>query len=186
MTDLDTTSAVPIAAPTEGWLPQLRELAAAYTARVEKEREEEEREQLRSQRAQESADRQCAAARAAEYVEYCFPETLARVLPAEDWVGYPQLHVDVHGKRADKCAVAYLGDGLFLRYISRSRHADGYFDGYVDVMELIQPCACGNYIEHLDITDDDALSLVLADGAHSAQCVNACTPTYDPANPRPW
>lgn len=145
---------------------RLRDLATRSRETVElnwaREREE-----------QQAHDRQEATANAASYVRNHFPATLALVLPATAWAGYPRLD-GVETESLDvvwPCAVAHLGEGVWIHH-TRHRSVDHH-----STATLLIPCACGNYREAA-VDDDYALARELDYLADTRDvCLGACTPS---------
>ncbi|MFD9629916.1 hypothetical protein [Streptomyces violascens] len=121
-------------------LPELRRLAAAHRAELEQGWEEQRLERERVER-QEAVDF------ANEYVQQAFPFTLAKVLPASAWVGYPAGDEDESGTHA--AAVTHLGEGLFLHCTREQVTADEW----QAVLTLLVPCVCGDYREAQPLDD---------------------------------
>ncbi|MFF4902884.1 hypothetical protein [Streptomyces sp. NPDC001068] len=84
---------------------------------------------------------------AAHHVYYAYPETLAGVVDAVDWQGYPSVTVD-GGRRLEPSAVAWLDGGAWMHHTLRiTEH-----DGALDILTLVVPCTCGR--GYVDITLD--------------------------------
>ncbi|MCF3102955.1 hypothetical protein IPZ58_15345 [Streptomyces roseoverticillatus] len=145
-----------------GPLAQLQELAAGHLAATEEARAKECREQ-------EERERGDAAARAYTSTNRVFPGTLGRALSMGSWRGYPDGQ-----EGTGPMAVAHLGDGMFVTYQSRPVVFDAPWGGRRDVVILVRPCACGNYIETV-VDDDYSLALTLKDAEVLTGCVGSCT-----------
>ncbi|WP_327321193.1 hypothetical protein OG735_00780 [Streptomyces sp. NBC_01210] len=79
-----------------------------------------------------------------------FPATLALVLEASSFQGYPTT-TDEHDRRIPPCAVAHLGEGLWLHH---TRLAPSAFVPARDLMALLAPHPTEGY--QLTAIDDDA------------------------------
>ncbi|GHF42481.1 hypothetical protein GCM10010218_24540 [Streptomyces mashuensis] len=132
-------------------LPALLALAAEYQQQVEAAWAYE-----RKQR--EVQERRDVVARAAACVARDFPNTLARVLTAGSWTGYPS------GSEGPAMAVAPLGAGLFLLRVTERG-----LDGPPDELFLLCPCPCGKYVEVLVDSEYD-LAFVLDDLQRTSNC----------------
>lgn len=79
-----------------------------------------------------------------------YSDTLAQVLPEEAWTGRARLA----GAGLIPCAVAYLGDGLWLHHSSPD-------DREEHTLTLIAPCTCGyGYVDTLLSGENDLLELL--------------------------
>lgn len=154
ITSIDTTPAA-----------ALLQLAASFRRDIDESRAEQ-------RRTEEEAMRRDVVESAEKFVLRLFPNTLAKLFSEVFWQGYPDGGPD--GSRLPASAVAALGEGLFLHYTRRKTYADGYMDGWEDVLTLIRSCPCGNY-PHANVSDDDSLALALAEVQYSARCQGACT-----------
>ncbi|AXK34675.1 hypothetical protein DVA86_20500 [Streptomyces armeniacus] len=162
--------------PTEqtcqtGVLSALRPLAGQHLAQLETEREERQREADRAQRELDATQRLAAERKAAQFIAWAFPNTLARALDAQAWQGYPP-NSTRPGPARWACAVAYLGEGLFLHHTQRQHDNDSE----EDVLTLIEPCAgpgCGAYVT-TRMFSEEALCNRLTESA--ARLCPACTP----------
>jgi hypothetical protein len=105
------------------------------------------------------------------YADKCLPATLARVLTADHWTGYPSLP-----DLATRTAAAPLGQDVWAVF---HRHSTGDSQLY-----LVLPCPCGKYVMRPCPTDED-LALTLRDiarwQADPVPCTRACA---DAASPR--
>ena len=158
----------PISPDTPTPLEQLLPLAAAAREAIEAEwqRQQDEREAIERAEAVQAAD---------AFIRRVFPNTLAKVLtgpPEERWVGYRSLSALEDGTETLPCAVTHLGDSVFLRHV----RAPGFGPHRpFDVLVLLFPCGCGNYIEAV-VADEHDLADVLDDLDHS-ECAGACSPS---------
>ncbi|ARZ71189.1 hypothetical protein SMD11_5610 [Streptomyces albireticuli] len=150
-----------------GLAAELRDLAATFRARADESRARERQERERRERADIRE-------RAVSCMDCLFPETLGLILAPEAWHGYPG------GQEGPgPVAVAHLGDGMFLAYECRHAASDDPWGSTFDVVVLLRPCSCGNYVE---ITVDSDYSLALAtlgDAQPVITCVGTCTPSGD-------
>ncbi|WP_415939997.1 hypothetical protein [Streptomyces sp. 039-1] len=89
---------------------------------------------------------------AAHHVYNEFGFSLARVLDADDWTGYPA--VSDHGTRWQASAVAWLDGGLWLHHTVRIPEVGPGSD----ILTLVVPCTCGRgYVDYGFKTEDDLL-----------------------------
>ncbi|MEU8547812.1 hypothetical protein AB0C81_12570 [Streptomyces roseoverticillatus] len=144
-----------------GPLAQLRALAAGHLADTEEARAKECREQ-------EERERGDVAARAFTCTNRVFPCTLGKVLSMGSWRGYPGGQ-----EGTGPMAVAHLGGGMFVTYESRPVVFDAPWGGRRDVVILVRPCACGDYIETV-VDDDYSLALALKGAEVLTGCVGSC------------
>ncbi|MDL5206538.1 hypothetical protein [Streptomyces sp. ALI-76-A] len=92
-----------------------------------------------------TADEECedAVTAAAHHVYTAYPDTLATVLEAMDWHGYPALRAAGTGSY-EPSAVAWLDGGVWLHHTLRLSERDGASD----ILTLVVPCTCGRgYID---------------------------------------
>lgn len=84
---------------------------------------------------------------AAHHIYNAYPDTLAQVIDANDWHGYPSVTGE-GGRRHEPAAVAWLDGGAWLHHTLRiTEH-----DGALDILTLTVPCTCGH--GYVDITLD--------------------------------
>lgn len=136
----------------------------------------------REREEQQARDRQEAAANAASYVRDHFPATLAVVLPATAWAGYPRLdEVETESLSTVRpCAVAHLGEGVWIHHTRRRSL------GNRSTATLLIPCVCGNYGEAA-VDDDYALARELDYLADARDvCLGTCTPSRPAADGEDW
>ncbi|MFF3420290.1 hypothetical protein ACFYW9_37360 [Streptomyces sp. NPDC002698] len=95
---------------------------------------------------------------AAHHLYNDFPYSLAQVVDAIDWRGYPA--VREAGQRLwEASAVAWLDGGLWLHHTLRSAEDDGASD----VLTLIVPCTCGRGYTDITLDCEDLLMEILAE-----------------------
>lgn len=152
-----------------GVLNALRPLASEHRAAREAEREEMRREAERVGRELEAAQRRAAEEAAAEFIGCAFPHTLAHVLPPQAWQGYPP-GTPYESPNLAACAVAYLGEGLFLVHTQRRFE----YDVYEDLLMLLTPCPCGAYVTTL-IVSEELLCSRVSETAAAGLCA-VCQP----------
>ncbi|WP_460074074.1 hypothetical protein [Streptomyces sp. YKOK-I1] len=98
----------------------------------------------------EDEQRDDAETAALDHIWNAYPDTLGKVLHAEDWSGRPALA----GAGLQPCAVAYLDGGLWLHHSSDGDREHG-------VLTLIAPCTCGNgYIDTVLDGESDLLQVL--------------------------
>ena len=98
----------------------------------------------------EDEQRDAAETAALDHIWKVYPDTLARVLHAEDWSGQPALP----GAGLEPCAIAYLDGGLWLHHTSDDDREHG-------VLTLIAPCTCGRgYIDTALDGESDLLQVL--------------------------
>ncbi|MGW2690182.1 hypothetical protein ACWC6I_44440 [Streptomyces sp. NPDC001414] len=95
---------------------------------------------------------------AAHHVYYAYPDTLAGVVDAVDWQGYPSVTLD-GGRRLEPSAVAWLDGGAWLHH-TLNITVD---DGAQDVLTLIVPCTCGRGYVDITLDTEGVLVDVLTD-----------------------
>ncbi|WP_051845497.1 hypothetical protein [Streptomyces sp. NRRL S-813] len=106
----------------------------------------------------EDEQRDDAETTAAHHVYTAYPNTLAQVVDAMDWQGYPALRQD--GVRVLKAsAVAWLGGGLWLHHTQHITEQDGARD----VLTLIVPCTCGHGYVDIHLETEAELLEILAE-----------------------
>lgn len=146
---------------THGVLPELTALAAQTRASLRAQVEAEQAAADLVRREREAAERAGAEAAAQDLAAYGFPGTLAHVVSAEMWRGYPGASSSPWAKTMPS-AVAYLGASTFLHY-TETPDDDC-------VMTLLQPCtSCGARMEHR-LWDDIELSACLGSKDHPKLC----------------
>ncbi|MET8102732.1 hypothetical protein ABZV29_40930 [Streptomyces sp. NPDC005236] len=101
--------------------------------------------------------REDAATAAAHHVYYAYASTLARVVDAIDWQGYPAATGD--DRRHEPSAVAWLDGGAWLHHTLRITEQDGA----TDVLTLIVPCTCGHGYVDITLDTEDAMVEILTD-----------------------
>lgn len=121
----------------------------------------------------ETAERRNAVSNAVSYVQRAFPNTLAKVIDPQAWIGYRGLDALQDGTETLASAITYLGDGLWFRHVSAP--GLGTMGAPFDVLTLWFACGCGNYIGAV-IGEEYDLADVLADLDHS-ECADACEPS---------
>ncbi|MGP3950945.1 hypothetical protein [Streptomyces sp. 7N604] len=150
-------------------LPALRELAAQSRQITELNWERERAERI-------AHERRSAVESAAAYVRLHFPATLAHVVTEDAWVGYRTLDESETESpfTVQACAVAWLGDGVWLHHTEVNDAHIGVRTGH---LTLWAPCACGNFREH-EIEDEYVLAEAL-DHIHGTAdtCVGTCAPS---------
>jgi hypothetical protein len=102
-----------------------------------------------------------AVAEAHEYAEHRFPASLGLLLNEEDWTGYPPTwHPYSRFTARPACAVAFLGDGAWLRYESWI-----VLPTFATAtrLTLLHPCPCGRGYSEQDVTDEDELLSAIED-----------------------
>ena len=179
------TTTMPPAAPAAadaGLMPRLRMLAAASreATEIDWQREAADRDQ---------AQRVAAVARAHEEVEERFPATLALILngegePEDRFKGYPNVYeAGAPAGYIPGCAVAYLGEGLWLRH-STVDPIDPFLPPSPSASwpTLLVPCSCGRYRE-VAIEDDYSLAQALdrVDATRTV-CLGDCSPGSSQTN----
>ncbi|MEV7076643.1 hypothetical protein [Streptomyces sp. NPDC093990] len=98
----------------------------------------------------EDEQRENALLAAVNHAWHAYSDTLAQVLPEEAWTGQARLA----GAGLNPCAVAYLGDGLWLHHSSPD-------DREEHTLTLIAPCTCGHgYVDALLSGESDLLELL--------------------------
>ncbi|WHM41135.1 hypothetical protein [Streptomyces sp. BPTC-684] len=85
-----------------------------------------------------------------QLVDSAYWETLKPLLTWSDWTGYPGFEDD-EGRYHRPCAIAHVGEGVWLHVETRSR---GTADDLYGALSLITPCACGNGYLDLGIEDE--------------------------------
>ncbi|MCY0922869.1 hypothetical protein OS965_32800 [Streptomyces sp. H27-G5] len=106
-----------------------------------------------------------------------YRETLNPLVNWSDWTDY--LGVDTKsGWRTKDCAVAYLGEGVWVHYEVRSR---GTASDLYDALSLIAPCPCTRGYYDVGIEDEADLLNVLHDYVGSdttgpQPCTGECHP----------
>jgi len=102
---------------------------------------------------------------AAGHVDKFLPQTLANVLTADHWTGYPSLP-DLH----TRTAAAPLGQDVWALF-HRAANGDAQ-------LQLLLPCPCGHYVQR-DCPNDDDLAVAMLDiagwQADPVPCTRACT-----------
>ncbi|GHB68036.1 hypothetical protein GCM10010377_68690 [Streptomyces viridiviolaceus] len=106
----------------------------------------------------EEEQRDDAETTAAHHVYSAYPHSLAQVVEAMDWRGYPALRPDGY-KDFEPSAVAWLDGGLWLHHTLHITEADGA----QDVLTLIVPCTCGRGYADIRLDTEDDLLEILAD-----------------------
>ncbi|MFE9484639.1 hypothetical protein ACFYNM_39430 [Streptomyces spororaveus] len=112
-----------------------------------------------------------------QFIATAYRETLNPLLNWTDWTAY--LGVDTQsGWRTRDCAVAYLGEGVWLHYEVRSR---GTARDLYDALSLIAPCPCTRGYYDVGIDDENDLLAVLHDYVGSdttgpQSCTGECHP----------
>ncbi|MGV9290986.1 hypothetical protein [Streptomyces sp. NPDC003719] len=105
----------------------------------------------------EEEQRDDAETTAAHHVYNAYPHSLAQVIEAMDWRGYPAQRDGVCD--LEPSAVAWLDGGLWLHHTLRISEADGARD----VLTLIVPCTCGRGYVDIQLDTEDALLEILAE-----------------------
>ncbi|MEU3663976.1 hypothetical protein AB0E77_30155 [Streptomyces sp. NPDC032940] len=105
----------------------------------------------------EEEQRDDAETTAAHHVYTAYPHSLAQVIEAMDWPGYP-------AKRDGVCdlepsAVVWLDGGLWLHHTLHISEADGARDA----LTLIVPCTCGRGYVDIQLDTEDTLLEILAE-----------------------
>ncbi|GGR43270.1 hypothetical protein [Streptomyces netropsis] len=86
-----------------------------------------------------------------------FPATLGSALTLEDFTGFPHVHHE--DIRAKACAVAYLGDGLWLHFSSAR-------------FTFLRRCPCSRYSEHF-FDNEAQFAVALTEGfADTRHCTH--------------
>ncbi|MFJ3229240.1 hypothetical protein ACIPJS_38650 [Streptomyces sp. NPDC086783] len=93
---------------------------------------------------------------AAHHVYHSYGYSLAQVVDAVAWQGYPAVHEDGH-RRWEASAVAWLDGGLWLHHTLRVTETDGA----IDVLTLIVPCTCGRGYVDITLDSEDVLMEIL-------------------------
>ncbi|MFD9211810.1 hypothetical protein ACFVY9_01585 [Streptomyces sp. NPDC059544] len=143
-------------------------------------REATELDWVRERKEQQERERQKAVNAAGWYVRNHFPSTLAVVLTATSWQGYPRLDGTETGALTSvpPAAVAHLGEGVWIHH-TRRRFGGG-------TAMLLIPCVCGNYREAA-VDDDYALARELDYLADTRDvCLGTCTPSRPAADGEGW
>ncbi|MER7841829.1 hypothetical protein ABTY98_39570 [Streptomyces sp. NPDC096040] len=102
--------------------------------------------------------REDAATAAAHHVYYAYAGTLAQVVDAVDWRGYPSVAAD-GGRRLEPAAVAWLDGGAWLHHTLRITEREGA----TDVLTLIVPCTCGRGYVDITLDTEDVMVEILTD-----------------------
>jgi hypothetical protein len=103
----------------------------------------------------EEEQRDDAETAALHHIYNTYSYSLAQVVDAAAWKGYPALHED--GRRREASAVAWLDGGLWLHHTLRITEADGA----IDTLTLIVPCTCGRgYVDIGFETEEDLMEMV--------------------------
>ncbi|MFJ4633898.1 hypothetical protein [Streptomyces sp. NPDC088847] len=105
----------------------------------------------------ETEQRDNAETAAAHYVYRAYTYSLAQVVEAMDWQGYPS-YTGADGHRHEPAAVAWLDGGAWLHHTLRLSEADGA----VDVLTMVVPCTCGRYTD-ITLDGEEVLLEVLAE-----------------------
>ena len=151
---------------TRSVLPELAALAAETLASYRAQVDAEETSADLVRREREAAERAEIEA-AAQGLANCFSDTLARVVSAEMWRGYPS-GSGSSWVESMPSAVAYLGGSTFLHY-TETPDDDC-------VMTLLQSCAsCGARMDDR-LWDDIELAACLSSDDRPRSCM-ACTET---------
>ena len=152
--------------PEMGTLPRLRMLAAASRAATELNWQREAAEQA-------ARERSAATTEATHSIKVRFPATIAALLADGSiaFVGYPALHGDEVDIPTTPCAVAYLGEGIWLHH-TEARDSYSVVRGRPT---LLIACVCGRYREAL-VDDEYALARELEHiDANRDICLGTCT-----------
>ncbi|WP_037573528.1 hypothetical protein [Phaeacidiphilus oryzae] len=121
-------------------LELVRALAMGYRAALERERAEAEEAAAQRERDRREGEIAMAVYEADEQVDMWFPNLLAGALLREDWTGYPSMGPLPRPGQGAGCAVAHLGEGLWLlREQAGARELPG--------LRLLVPCACEGFYE---------------------------------------
>ncbi|MET8808145.1 hypothetical protein [Streptomyces sp. NPDC004546] len=148
-------------------LRRLLALAAASREAVELEWEREKRERIEAQI-------QVAMQLAEDQTQEAFPDTLAQVVQADEWAGYPALYIDgiEYEWAIGPCAVSYLDEGVWLHHALASQPGSMPEPCWT----LLVPCVCGNY-RGVTVSDDYSLARELQHLTdHRDVCFGDCTP----------
>ncbi|MFE9313427.1 hypothetical protein ACIQCF_39385 [Streptomyces sp. NPDC088353] len=124
---------------------------------------------------------------AAHHIYEQYTDTLARVIEACDWSGYPALRPEDF-RSFEPSAVAWLDGGLWLHHTLHISE-----DGARNVLPLIAPCTCARgYVDFL-IENETNLLAILADlrptdglTPHSDAGPFGCGSTRPLASRSPW
>ncbi|WP_262063961.1 hypothetical protein [Streptomyces sp. STR69] len=149
-------------------LRRLLRLASQSREVIELEWEREKRERIEAQR-------QMAVRLADDQTQDAFPDTLARVVQADDWAGYPALYVDGidYEWAIAPCAVTYLDEDAWLHHTLTSQPGCMPEPRWT----LIVPCVCGDYRE-VAVSDDYGLARDLQHiDDHRDVCFGDCAPS---------
>jgi hypothetical protein len=103
----------------------------------------------------ETEQRDDAETAAAHYVYRAYPYSLAQVVDAMAWQGYPSF-TGAGDRRHEPAAVAWLDGGAWLHHTLRLSERDGA----VDVLTMIVPCTCGRYTD-IGLDTEDVLLEIL-------------------------
>lgn len=102
----------------------------------------------------ENEQRTDAETAAAHHIYQAYPYSLAQVLEATDWQGYPGWEGD-GGRRLEASAVAWLDGGLWLH------HTLHITEDARDALTLIVPCTCTRgYVDVLLDTEDGLIEIL--------------------------
>ncbi|MFE1056992.1 hypothetical protein [Streptomyces rochei] len=105
----------------------------------------------------EDEQRDDAETTAAHHVYTAYPHSLAHVIDAMDWRGYPALRDGIHD--LEPSAVAWLDGGLWLHHTLHISEVGGARD----VLTLIVPCTCGHGYVDIPLDTEDVLLEILAE-----------------------
>jgi hypothetical protein len=104
----------------------------------------------------EEEQRDDAETAAAHHVYNAYGYSLAQILDAMSWQGYPAVH-ESGRQRWEASAVAWLDGGLWLHHTLHITEADGASD----VLTLIVPCTCNRgYVDILLDSEDDLMEFL--------------------------
>ncbi|MGY4983776.1 hypothetical protein ACWCYL_42800 [Streptomyces sp. 900105755] len=106
----------------------------------------------------ETEQREDAETAAAHHVYNAYAHTLASVVDACDWQGYPSVTL-TDGRRLEPSAVAWLDGGAWLHHTLRITVDDGAFDA----LTLVVPCTCGRGYVDILLDTEDALIEILTE-----------------------
>ncbi|MET8411096.1 hypothetical protein ABZV34_23840 [Streptomyces sp. NPDC005195] len=106
----------------------------------------------------EEEQRQDAEMAAAHHVYGVYGVSLAQVVGADDWQGYPAV-TDEGTRHWEASAVAWLDGGLWLHHTLLITEADGA----ANVLTLIVPCTCGRGYIDIRLETEEHLMEVLSD-----------------------
>lgn len=106
----------------------------------------------------ETEQREDAETAAAHHVYVAYAGTLASVVDACDWQGYPSVTV-ADGRRLEPAAVAWLDGGAWLHHTLRIT----VDDGASDALTLVVPCTCGRGYVDILLDTEDALIEILTE-----------------------